>query len=341
MRRSPSDDADRPRPTRLAPLPPTSGASDPGTGSPSASAAGGCPAAVGGAGLGVGCGDCGGAYGAFGGGRSGARTVPSAVAGTKARTAASPAGMGSSRTGSSPDGASPGLPGTRSADPRPIAVALNNGARDFHGREIITLRGLGVAAGVLGEGFFVDRSRGRPGAGELPVQRADERADEPRVAAEVSQPPGARSRTEVHPRLRLRVECDADHHVARATGDVPPRKSLDDAFLLVPPAGMPARQVASNEVESGIPYTREGDGIGAAHETPVGGVGRCSGGSRRKRALETTCEREFLSQPVPPGKPGSRNRCTPQRIILRRRAHDFHSTARFHGIRQPFHRITA
>lgn len=340
MRRSPSDDADRPPPTRLAPLP-TSGASDPGTRSPSASAAGGYAVAVGGAGLGVGCGDCGGAYGAFGGGHSGARADRAAIAGTTGRTAASPPGMGASRTGSSPDGASPGLPGTRSADSRPIAVAPNNGASDFHGCETITLRGLGVAAGVLGEGFFGDRSRCRPGTGELPVQRADERADEPRVAAEVPQPPGARGRTEVHPRLRLLVECDADHHVARAAGDVPPRKGLDDAFLLVPPAGMPARQVASNEVEGGIPYTREGDGIGAAHETPVGGVGRCSGRSRRKRALETTCDREFLAQPVPPGRPGSRNRCTPQRIILRWRAHDFHSTARFHGIRQPLHRITA
>ena len=333
MPRSPSDDADRPPPTRLAPLPPTSGASDPGAGSPSPSAAGGCPVAVGGAGLGVGRGDC-------GGGRPGGRSVPSAVAGTTARTAASPAGMGASRTGSSPAAVSPGLPGTRSADPRPIAIAFDNGSGDFHGCGIIR-RGLGVPAGVRGEGLFANRSRRRPGPGDPPVQRGDERADQPRVAAEVTQPPGARSRMEVHPCLRLRVECDANHHVARAAGDVPPRKGLNDAFLLVPPAGMPARQVASNEVEGGIPYTREGDGIGAAHETPVGGVGRCSGGRRRKRALETTGEREFLAQPVPPGRPGSRNRCTPQRIILSWRAHDFHSTIRFHGIRQTSHRITA
>ena len=332
MPRSPSDDADRPPPTRLAALAPT-GASNPGAGSPSASAAGGCPVAVGGAGLGVGRGDC-----CCGG--PGGRSVPSAVAGPTARTAASPAGMGASRTGSSPAAVSPWLPGTRSADPRSIAIASDNGSGDFHGCGIIR-RGLGVPAGVRGEGLFANRSRRRPGPGDLPVQRGDERADQPRVAAEVAHPPGARSRTEVHPRLRLCVECDADRHVARAAGDVPPRKGLDDAFLLVPPAGMPARQFASNEVEGGIPYTREGDGIGAAHETPVGGVGRCSGGSRRKRALETTGEREFLAQPVPPGRPGSRNRGDSQRIILRWRAHDFHSTIRFHGIRQPLHRITA
>ena len=141
-------------------------------------------------------------------------------------------------------------------------------------------------------GLFAVPPAGRSGRcrgpGEFPVQRADERADEPGVAAEVPQPRGARSRTEVHPRLRLRVEPDADHHVARAARKVPPREGLNDAFLLVPPAGVPARQFTANQVESGFPYLSEGNGIGAAHETAIGGVGRCSGSRRQKRALETT-----------------------------------------------------
>ena len=215
--------------------------------------------------------------------------------------------------GSLPAGVSPGLVGTRSADPRPVAIAPDSDSGD----------------------------RGRQGAGQFPVQRGDERADEPCVAAEVPQPPGARSRTEVHPRLRLRVERDADHHVAPTAGNVPPRKGLDDAFLLVPPAGMPARQFASYQVECAIPHTRERDGIGAAHETPVDGVGRRPGGSLRKRALEAIGKRDFLAQPFPPGRPGSRNRGDSQRIILRWRAHEFHSARQCHGIRQTSHRTDA
>ena len=248
--------------------------------------------------------------------------------------------MCASRTESSPAGVSPWCVGTPSAELGPIAIAFNGGSSDFHRRGVIR-RGLEVPAGLLGERFLADRSRGRPGPGELPVQRGDERADEPRVAAEVPQLSGARSRTEIHPRLRQLVESDADHHVARAAGKVPPRKGLDHAFLLVPPAGMPARQLTSNEIEGGIPDVSEGDGIGAAHETPIGGVGRCAGGSRHKRALQTTGKREFLAQPFPPGRPRSRNRGTSQRIILRWRAYEFHSTGRFHGMRQISHRITA
>ncbi len=229
-----------------------------------------------------------------------------------------------------------------SADGGLFAVAfVDCGSNHLHGCGI-TRRRLGVPVNLRGQGFPAGPSRRRLGPGEFPVQRADERADEPRVAAEVPQPRGARSRTEVHPRLRLRVESDADHHVARAAGKAPPRKGLNDAFLLVPPAGMPARQFTANQVESGFPYLSEGNGIGAANETAIGGVGRRSGSRRQKRALETSGKREFLAQPVPPGRPGWRNRGNSQRLILRWSASEFHPFNReFHEIRQTSHRATA
>lgn len=300
----------------LAPPPPSS-AWTPGAGSPSGTGtAAGCPAPVRGGQPGV----------ASGAGRSlGLRALLSPVAGTAARAAASSAGMGAPRTGSLPAGVSPRRARLASADGGLLAVPfLDRGSERFHGCEI-SRRALGVPANPGRNGFPAGRSRRRLAPCEFPVQRADEPADQPRVAAEVPQPPGARSRTEIHPRLRLRVEFDADHHVARAAGKAPPRQGLDHAFLLVPPAGMPARQFTANEVEGGLPYLSEGNGIGAAHETPIGGVGRRSGSSRHKRALETTGKREFLAQPVPPWRPGWRNRGNSQRLILRRSASEFHS----------------
>lgn len=324
MRRSPSDEATshrgRPRPAPLAPLSPSSAAGTPGAGTPSATeATAGCPVPVGGSRVRV-------ERGASGGGRPDARACLSPVPGTAPRAADSPASPGESGAWSPPADASPRRAHLASADGGLFAVRFFDcGSNHFHGRGI-TRRRLLVPANLRGHGFPADRSRRRLGPGEFPVQRADEPGDQPRVAAEVPQPPGARSRTEINPRLRLRVEFDADHHVARPAEKVPPRQGLDDAFLLVPPAGMPARKFTANEVEGGFPYLGEGNGIGAAHETPIGGVGRRSGSSRHKRALETTGKREFLAQPVPPGRSGWRNGGNSQRLILRWSASEFHPT---------------
>ena len=323
MRRSPSDEATghrgRPAPTPLAPLPSSSAAGSPGAGRRSATdATAGCPVPVGGSRVRV-------ESGASGCGRLGARAVLSPVAGPAARASDSPAGPGEARTGSPPADASPRSARAMSADGGRFAVPfLDCGSNHLHGRGI-TRRRLVVSGNLRGHGFLAGRSRRRLGPGEFPVQCADEGADQPRVAAEVPEPPGARSRTEIHPRLRLHVESDADHHVARAAGEAPPRQGVDDAFLLVPPAGMPARQFTANEIEHGFPYLSKGNGIGPAHETRIGGVGRRSGISRHKRALETIGKREFLAQPVPPGRPGWRNRGNSQRLILRWSASDFHS----------------
>ena len=323
MRRSPWDEArgtrGGPAPTPLAPLPSSSAAGTPGAGCRSATdATAGWPATVGSSRVRV-------ESGASGCGRLGARAVLSPVAGPAARAADSPAGPGESGTGSPPAGASARRARAMSADGGLFAVPFfDRGYNHFHGRGI-TCRRLVVSSSVRRHGFPPGRDQRRLGPGQLPVQRSDERADQPRVAAEVPQSLGARSRTEIHPRLRLLVEPDADHHVARAAGEAPPRQGVDDAFLLVPPAGMPARQFTANEVEHGVPYLSEGYGIGPAHETRIGGVGRRSGSSRHKRALETIGKREFLAQPVPPWRPGWRNRGNSQRLILRWSASDFHS----------------
>lgn len=308
MRRSPSDEATgrrgRPAPTPLAPLPSSSAAGASGAGCrPATDATAGCPVPVGSSRVRVesGASDC---------GHLGTRAVLSPVAGPAALAADSPAGPGEARTGSPPADASP-----RRARPASVDGGLF----------AVPCRRLVVPANVRGHDFLADRSRRRLGQGELPVQCADEGADQPRVAAEVPQPLRARSRADIHPRLRLYVESDADHHVARAAGKAPPRQGVDDAFLLVPPAGMPARQFTANEVEHGFPYLSEGNGIGPAHETRIGGVGRRSGSRRHKRALETTGKREFLAQPVPPWRPGWRNRGNSQRLILRWNASEFHS----------------
>ena len=224
--------------------------------------------------------------------------------------------------------------------PPPAFPFRDRGFSHFRGRGSARRR-LGVPADPRGRGFLAGRSRRRLGLGEFPVQPADERADEPSIAAEVPHAPGARSRTEIHPRLRLRVESDTDHHVARAAGKAPPRKSLNDAFLLVPPASMPAGQLTANEVEGGLPYPGEGNGVGAAHETPIGGVGRRSGRGRQKRALETIGKGEFLIQPVLPGRPGWRNGGSAQRFILRWSASEFHSILRFPGFSRKSRRATA
>ena len=324
MRRSPWDEArgnrGRTPPTPLAPLPSSSAAGTPGAGCRSATdAMAGRPVPVGGSRVRV-------ESGASGGGRLGARSVPSPVAGPAARAADSPASPGEAGTGSPPADASPRRARQMSVDGGGLFAVpfFGCGSNHLHGRGI-TRRRLVVSGKLRGHGFLAGWSRRRLGPGELPVQRADEGADQPRVAAEVPQPPGARSRTEIHPRLRLHVEPDADHHVARAAGKAPPRQGVDDAFLLVPPAGMPARQFTANEIEHGFPYLSERNGIGPAHETRIGGVGRCSGSRRHKRALETIGKREFLAQPVPPWRPGWRNRGNSQRLILRWSASDFHS----------------
>lgn len=323
MRRSPWDEArgtrGGPAPTPLAPLPSSSAAGTPGAGRRSATdATAGCPVPVGSSRVRV-------ESGASGGGRLGARSVLSPVAGPAAWAADSPAGPGESGTGSPPAGASARRARAASADSGLFAVpCFDCGSNHLHWCGL-TRRRLGVPANLRGHGFLAGRSGRRLRPGELPVQRSDERADEPRVAAEVPQSLGARSRTEIHPRLRLLVESDANHDIARAAGKAPPRKGVNDAFLLVPPAGMPARQFTANEVESSFPYLGERDGIGAAHETAIGGVGRRSRSRRHKRALETIGKREFLAQPVPPGRPGWRNRGNSQRLILRWSASDFHS----------------
>ena len=323
MRRSPSDEATgrrgRPAPTPLAPLPSSSAAGASGAGCRSATdATAGCPVPVGGSRVRV-------ESGASGGGRLGARSVPSPVAGPAARAADSPASPGEAGTGSAPAGASARRARGASADGGLFAVPFFDCGSNHHHRRGITRRRLGVSATLSGHGFHAGGRRRRLGPGEFPVQCADEGADQPSVAAEVPEPPGARSRTEIHPRLRLHVESDADHHVARAAGKPPSRQGVDDAFLLVPPAGMPARQFTANEIEHGFPYLSERNGIGPAHETRIGGVGRCSGSRRHKRALETIGKREFLAQPVPPWRPGWRNRGNSQRLILRWSASDFHS----------------
>ena len=323
MRRLPWDEArgtrGGPAPTPLAPLPSSSAAGTPGAGGRSATdATAGCPATVGSSRVRV-------ESGASGGGRLGARAVLSPIAGPAARAADSPAGPGEAGTGSPPADASSRSARAMTADGGLFAVPFFDcGSNQLHGRGI-TRRRLGVSANRRGRGFLAGGRRRRLRPGEFPVQCADEGTDQPRVAAEVSQPPGARSRTDIHPRLRLHVESDADLHVARAAGKAPPCEGVDDAFLLVPPAGMPARQFTANEVEHGVPYLSEGYGIGPAHETRIGGVGRRSGISRHKRALETIGKREFLAQPVPPGRPGWRNRGNSQRLILRWSASDFHS----------------
>ena len=323
MRRSPSDEATgrrgRPAPTPLAPLPSSSAAGAPGAGCrPATDAAAGCPVPVGSSRVRV-------ESGASGCGRLGARAVLSPVAGPAARAADCPASPGEAGTGSPPADASPRGASAMSADGGLFAVPFFDcGSNQLHGRGI-TRRRLGVPANLRQHGFLAGRSRRRLARGEFPVQRADEPPDQPRVAAEIAQPLVARSRAEVHPRLRLHVESDADHHVARAAGEAPPRQRMDDAFLLVPPAGMPARQFTANEIEHGFPYLSERNGIGPTHETRIGGVGRRSGSRRHKRALETTGKREFLAQPVPPGRPGWRNRGNSQRLILRWSASEFHS----------------
>ena len=322
MRRSPSDEATgnggRTAPTPLAPLPSSSAAGTPGAGCRSATdATAGWPATVGSWRAPVESG--------VSGGSPAMRAIFSPVAGTAAGAAAAPASPGEAGTGSPPADASPRSARAMPADGGLFAVPFFGcGSNHFHGCGL-TRRGLGVSANLRGHGFLAGGRRRCLAPGEFPVQCADEGADQPRVAAEVPQPPGARSRTDIHPRLRLHVEPDADHHVARTAGEAPPREGVDDAFLLVPPAGMPARQFTANEVEHGVPYLSEGNGIGPAHETRIGGVGRRSGISRHKRALETIGKREILAQPVPPGRPGWRNRGNSQRLILRWSASDFHS----------------
>ena len=229
--------------------------------------------------------------------------------------AAPPAGGEASGAGSTLAGGSASRAGV------PPAGAALVGARVCFGRggldgSSIARRGLRALAGIDRDRLVALESpnRRRPRRSEFPVQRGGECADKPGVASEVSQPPGARRRTEIHASLPFLVEPDVDDYIACAAREAPPPEGLDDAYFLIPPAGMPAGQFTANEVESRIPYAREGNRVGTAHETLIGGVGRRSRSGRHKRMLETTRERSFLAQRPPLGSPIRCTEATPNAL---------------------------